>query len=68
MLQKLHGQTLHVSVSYYDKRIRTQQMHQEGTLTPAEVQTVDRSVREDMTLHSPSSNTSLRPPQKNSGG
>ena len=52
MLQKSHGAKLHVSVSFYDKVIRIQQMHQEGTLTPAEVQTVDRSVREDMTLHS----------------
>ena len=52
MLQKLHGTKLHGSVSFYDKLIRLQQMHQEGTLTPAEVQTVDRSVREDITAHS----------------
>jgi hypothetical protein len=51
-LQKLHGTKLHVSVSFYDKLIRLQQMHQEGTLTPAEAETVDRSVREDITAHS----------------
>jgi hypothetical protein len=52
MLQKLHGTKLHVSDSFYDKLIRLQQMHQEGTLTPAEAETVDRSVREDITAHS----------------
>ncbi len=52
MLQKLHGNKLHVSVSFYDKLVRLQQMHQEGILTLAEAQTVDRSVRQDVTLHS----------------
>ena len=42
MLQKLHGQKLHVSVAFYDKAVRLQQMHQEKTLSLAEAQTVDR--------------------------
>ena len=52
MLQKLHGKKLHVSVSFYDKLVRQQQMHQEGTLSLVEAQTVDQSVREDITAHS----------------
>ena len=41
-----------MSVSFYDKLVRLQQMHQEGTLSLVEAQTVDRSVREDITAHS----------------
>ena len=52
MLQKLHGKKLHVSVSFYDKLVRLQQMHQETTLSLVEAQTVDQSVREDITAHS----------------
>ncbi len=52
MLQKLHGKKLHLSVAFYDKVVRLQQMHQEGTLSLVEAQTVDRSVREDITAHS----------------
>ena len=51
-LQKLHGTKLHVSVSFYDKLVRVQQMHQEKTLTLAEAETVNGSVREDITAHS----------------
>jgi hypothetical protein len=52
MLRKLHGQTLHVSVSFYDKLVRQQQVNQAGLLSLVEAQTVDRSVREDITAHS----------------
>jgi hypothetical protein len=52
MLQKLHGKKLHLSVAFYDKLVRLQQMHQEGALSLVEAQTVDRSVREDITAHS----------------
>jgi hypothetical protein len=52
MLQKLHGEKLHVSVSFYDKLVSLQEKHQETTLSLAEAQTVDRSVREDITAHS----------------
>ncbi len=51
-LQKLHGQTLHVSVLFYDKLVRQQQVHQEGILLLVEAETVDGSVREDITAHS----------------
>jgi hypothetical protein len=51
-LQKYHGTKPHVSVSFYDKLVRLQQMHQEGTLSLVEAQTVDQSVREDITAHS----------------
>jgi len=52
MLQKLHGKKLHVSVAFYDKLVRLQQMRQEGTLSIVEAETVDQSVREDITAHS----------------
>jgi hypothetical protein len=52
MLQKLHGKKLHVSVSFYDKLVSLQEKHQETTLSLAEAQTVDQSVREDITAHS----------------
>ena len=51
-LQKYHGRKLHLSVAFYDKLIRIRQMHQEGTLSLVEAQTVDQSVREDITAHS----------------
>jgi len=52
VLQKKHGEKLHVSVSFYDKLVSLQQKHQETTLSLAEAQTVDQSVREDITAHS----------------
>jgi hypothetical protein len=52
MLQKLHGEKLHVSVSFYDKLVSLQEKHQETTLSLAEAQTVNQSVREDITAHS----------------
>jgi hypothetical protein len=51
-LQESHGTKLHVSVAFYDKLVRLQQMDQEGTLSIVEVQTVDQSVREDITAQS----------------
>ena len=51
-LQKKHGQTLHVSVLFYDKLVRQQQVHQAEILSLVEAQTVDQSVREDITAHS----------------
>ena len=51
-LQKKHGETLHVSVLFYDKLVRQQQVHQAGILSLVEAQTVDQSVREDITAHS----------------
>jgi hypothetical protein len=51
-LKKRHGKKSHVSVSFYDKLVRVLEMHQETTLSLAEVQTVDQSVREDITAHS----------------
>jgi hypothetical protein len=38
MLQKLHGKKLHLSVAFYDKLVRLQQMHQEGALSLVEAQ------------------------------
>jgi hypothetical protein len=52
MLQKLQGKKLHVSVAFYDKLVSLQQKHQETTLSLAEAQTVNQSVREDITAHS----------------
>jgi hypothetical protein len=52
MLQKLHGKKLHVSVSFYDKLVSLREKHQETTLSLTEAQTVDQSVREDITAHS----------------
>jgi hypothetical protein len=52
VLQKKHGEKLHVSVAFYDKRVSLQQKHQETTLSLAEAQTVAQSVREDITAHS----------------
>ena len=51
-LKKKHGKKHHLTASFYDKLIRVQQMHQESTLSLAEAQTVDQSVREDITAHS----------------
>ena len=52
VLQKKHGEKLHVSVSFYDKLVSLQLKHQETTLSLAEAQTVAQSVREDVTAHS----------------
>jgi hypothetical protein len=52
MFEKLHGKKRLFSVALYDKFARLQQVHQEGALSVVEAETVNQSVREDITAHS----------------
>ncbi len=52
LFQKSHGKKPLFSVALYDKVVRLQQMHQEGALSVVEAETVNQSVRKDITAHS----------------